>query len=171
MMYLQPNNFHFAHKESSVLMVKKGKRLDDPNSGFYTLPGGKLKNMEMGLSDKGRLECAVRETKEETGIIPLYPTLRGVILFDNSERVFSDWRKPEDFLVYMFEASHYSGELKETDEGTPLWIPENEIPMLPKNPGDDRMYSWLRNGNKFMGLIKIKDKDEIIEQKTFVDYF
>jgi 8-oxo-dGTP pyrophosphatase MutT (NUDIX family) len=53
--------------DGGVLMLKKNERVDDPNSGFYTLPGGKLEKNELGV--RGRLESVIREVKEETGLI------------------------------------------------------------------------------------------------------
>ena len=157
--------------DGKVLMIKKGERKDDPNSGFFTLPGGKLNHLEKGLlNPKGRLTSARRETEEETGLLlnDLYP--RGVILFDNSERVFDNWPNPKDFLVYIFDATIYEGTLKQrTEEGTPIWVPESEILSIPKNEGDNKIYEWLRNPLYFIGVIKLKEKI-LNKEETFVDY-
>jgi 8-oxo-dGTP diphosphatase len=159
------------YSNGKVLMIKKGERPNDPNSGFYTLPGGKLKDIEKGLNrHRGRLESAVREVKEETGLDVIDLSPRGVILFDNSERVFDDWPNPEDFFVYLFEATKYTGTIKPTEEGDPLWVPEIAIHELPKNPGDNIMYRWLENPSYFTGVIKVIGKDQVSEKDTFVDY-
>jgi len=80
---------YYLQTLEGVLIIKKGIRENDPNSGYETLPGGKLKDNEKGLNNpSGRLESCIREIKEETGIEPLNLRLRGVILFDNSERIF-----------------------------------------------------------------------------------
>lgn len=156
---------------NSVLMIKKFERKNDPNSGYYTLPGGKLEDYEKGTNAIGRLEAAVRELKEETGLMLTNPSQRGVILFDNDGRTFDNWKNPQDFLVYIFGSFSYTGELKkETGEGIPLWVAEKDIPNLPKNPGDAKMYEWLNNPRYFVGVIKHKGK-ELDEQNTFVDYF
>lgn len=153
-----------------VLMIEKFKRKDDPNSDFFTLPGGKLEDSEK-MNSLGRLESAIRETEEETGLRLINPGLRGIILFDNSERIFKDWKNPEDFLVYIFSAKKHKGKLKKkTEEGIPLWIDENFIDSLPKNEGDEKIYEWLRDPRYFMGTIKHKG-EELDEQRTFVDYF
>ena len=165
-MYISLNNTN-----KDILMIKKRKRQNDPNSGLYTMPGGKLKNIEMGINPAGRLESVIRETEEETGLEVIHPFLRGVILFDNSERIFDDWRNPDNYLVYIFQGKAFRGELKENNEGIPLWVPEIKIPLISKNPGDDKIYQWLKDTRNFMAVIKVKDKDEVIEQKTFIDYF
>jgi 8-oxo-dGTP diphosphatase len=154
-----------------ILMIKKNKRENDPNSGYFAPPGGKLEPYEKGLKNpKGRLESAIREIKEEVGITMLNPILRGTILFDNKDRAFDNWPNPDNFEVSIFSATKYSGELKESDEGIPVWTPEKIIPSLPKNPGDKLMYEWLKDGRNFRGVIKHKG-NEIDEEGCWVDWF
>jgi 8-oxo-dGTP diphosphatase len=154
-----------------ILMIKKNKRKDDPNSGYFALPGGKLEDYEKGLSKpNGRLESAIRETEDETGIKPINPILRGTILFDNKDRTFDNWPNPDNFYVYLFSTTEYSGELRKSDEGIPVWVPEKKIPSLPKNPGDKLMYEWLKDGRRFSGVIKHKG-NEIDEEGSWVDWF
>ena len=79
-----------------ILMLKKEARPNDPNSGYYTLPGGKLGSNER-KTPEGRLAGAVRETEEETGLKIISPIARGVILFNNKGRIFDNWPNPEIF--------------------------------------------------------------------------
>jgi len=74
-------------------------------------------------------------------------------------------------LVYVFSAGQYKGALKkETEEGVPVWVDEEELMNLPQNPGDVKMYEWIKSGRKFAGVIK--HADDLIDKKgTFVDYF
>ena len=161
----------FLSVDEMVLMIKKTERQNDPNSGFFTLPGGNLKNFERGANPTGRLESAIREIEEESGLTLIKPVLRGVILFDNAGRVFDNWPNPQDFLVSIFSARQYSGRLKtKTREGIPLWIAEKDIGGLPKNPGDAKMYEWLKDPRYFMGVIRHNER-ELDESGTFVDYF
>jgi|SRR3972149_5689265 len=161
----------FLSVDEMVLMIKKTERQNDPNSGFFTLPGGNLKNFERGANPTGRLESAIREIEEESGLTLIKPILRGVILFDNEGRVFDNWPNPQDFLVYIFSAKQYFGRLKlKTKEGIPLWIAEKDILGLPKNPGDAKMYEWLKDSRYFMGVIRHNER-ELDEANTFADYF
>ncbi len=155
-----------------VLMIRKIKRENDPNSGYFTLPGGKLEADERGPNPRGRLESVVRETLQESGLTLVSPRLRGTILFDNQGREFDNWPNPDNFLVYVFATERYTGELKESDEGIPLWVDEEEIDGLPKNPGDVKMYEWLKDFRSrfFIGVVRHKGK-ELDEAETFVDYF
>src|SRR3990167_1591019 len=99
--------------DEKVLMIKKYVRENDPNSGLYTLSGGKLEEYEKGGNPLGRLEASLREPSQETGLTLISPKLKGVILFDNNGRTFDNWKNPQDFLVYLFESKNYSGILKE----------------------------------------------------------
>lgn len=155
-----------------ILMLKKYERKDDPNSKYCTLPGGNLEKYEKGLDNpQGRLESAVRETEDETGMRLIDPVLRGVILFDNKDRVFDNWSNPDNFYVYIYSAKKRSGKLKESEEGIPFWASSwREIDSFPKNPGDKLMYEWIKHGRNFIGVIKHKGK-EIDEEGTWADFF
>jgi len=157
--------------KGKVLMLKKYERKDDPNSGYFTLPGGKLEKYEKGLDNsQGRLKSCVRETIDETGIKPLGLVLRGVILFDNEGRTFSNWPNPDNFYVYIYSATKFRGEPKRSDEGIPYSVPLAKVKEVPSNPGDKKMYEWLEDGRDFIGVIKHKGND-LDEEGTFVDYF
>lgn len=163
-------DFWFGRKK--VWMLEKGKREGDPNSRSYTLPGGKLESWEKGLNNpEGRLAASLREMENETGMIPKNPVLRGVILFDNSERTFPDWPNLDDFLVYIYTSTKYKLGKKKEDEGKPWKIYLDKINDVPtKNPGDKEMYKWLKDGRNFYGVIKHKG-DNLDEEGTWVDFF
>ena len=74
--------------------------------------------------------------------------------------------------MYIFIAQQYAGELidKGDERETPLWIPEQGILHLPKNPGDIKIYEWLKDSRYFMGVIRHNER-ELDEANTFVDYF
>ena len=153
-----------------ILMIKKGIRIEDPNSGYFTLPGGKLKEEEKGNNEQGRIDCIIRETKEETGIEPIRPSLRGVILFDNEGRVFDNWKNPDNFLVYIYASKKFKGKARRSEEGVPHGVSSDKVYSVPSNPGDKKMYQWLRDGRYFIGVIR--HKGNIIDEKnTFVDFF
>ncbi len=156
--------------DRGILIVEKVERENDPNSGYYTLPGGKLESFEKGLNNlDGRVNSAIRETKDETGITLIDPVLRGTILFDNKDRTFDNWPNPDNYLVYIYSATKYIGELKESDEGIPHFISDNSIPFLPRNLGDKLMYEWLKEGKRFFGVIKHKG-NEIDEKGSWVNW-
>jgi len=165
----------YLKTDKGVLMIAKKERVNDPNSGYKVIPGGKLESDEIGLKNiEGRVFSSKRETKDETGIIPLNSVLRGAILFDNKDRTFPNWPNADNFYVYIFFATKYEGELKESDEGIPFWSPEEKILSYPMNPGDKLMYNWIKDdnfkkGRSFFGVIKHKG-NEIDEEGSWVDW-
>ena len=162
---------YIVSKNGNVLMIKKGERKGDPNSGYFTLPGGKLEKDEKGLGNpKGRSESAIRETIDETGIEPINPVLIGVILFDNKDRTFDNWPNPDNFYVYIYYATKYKGKPRKSDEGVPVTVPREKLGEVPSNLGDKLMYKWLKDGRNFLGVIKHKG-NEIDPEGSFVDFF
>ena len=95
-----------------VLMIKKPEREGDPNSGFYTLPRGKLEEFEKGGNPYGRLECAIRELMDETGLIVSNSNLlwRGVILFDNCEELFLNGKNQIIILLIFLVLQNTGGD-------------------------------------------------------------
>lgn len=161
----------YLNCDEGILMIRKPAREGDPNSQYCTFPGGKLEPLERGLDNlNGRLESAVRETRDETGITLINLILRGVILFDNKDRTFLNWPNPDNFYVYIYSARDKSGELRESPEGVPFWTSWDEIESFPKNPGDSYMYKWIKDGRSFIGVIKHNGND-VDKEGTWVDFF
>lgn len=78
----------------------------------YTLPGG---HVEPGESF---VDAVVREMKEETGLTVFDPRLVGVKQFpiENGR-----------YVVLLFKAENYEGELVSSEEGTMEWIPYERL--------------------------------------------
>ncbi|MEX2017424.1 MAG: NUDIX domain-containing protein [Candidatus Pacearchaeota archaeon] len=163
-------NLAYVLVDGKILMMNKDVRDDDPNSGYHTLPGGKLEEDEMGGNPQGRLEAVVREVGQETGKVLLDPVLSGVILFDNSERIFPGGKKLDNYLVYVYRATRTTGRMfGKSKEGIPYLLDKSKLRNVPQNPGDKIMYGWIEDGRNFFGVIKhVGDKVDV--NGTFVDY-
>ena len=78
----------------------------------YTFPGG---HIEPGESI---VQSAIREVKEETGLIMKNPRLVGVKQF---------WVKSGRYIVFLFSATKFSGELRSSYEGEVGWFTKEEM--------------------------------------------
>ena len=107
----------------------------------YTLPGG---HVEPGESF---VDAVVREMKEETGLTIEKPKLVGIKQF------------PIDggrYIVLLFEATQFTGEVVSSEEGEMTWIDRAELANIPAV--DD-----------LTELLKIFDDPELTEFQYIVD--
>ena len=78
----------------------------------YALPGGHVEPNE------SIVESVRREMKEETGLDIINPRLCGIKQFPkNGVR----------YLVFLFEATEFSGELRSSEEGEMRWLSREEL--------------------------------------------
>lgn len=146
-------NKHVSGKRWRALFIQRSEKLKD-FPGWYMLPGGKHEH------DETPLQAAIRETFEETGIKATNPVLKVVATH------FHDY-KPKVYLVYIFSASDFSGDLVESDEGKPMWLPIKEVLESPKLYPDLKRHIQLVRDSSESGVIftyhRFNSKLEIIE--------
>lgn len=78
----------------------------------YTLPGGHIENGESVV------DAVIREMKEETGLTVLNPRLCGVKQFPI---------KNGRYIVFLFQADRFEGEVVSSNEGSMHWISKNKL--------------------------------------------
>lgn len=83
----------------------------------YTLPGG---HIEIGESI---VDAVIREMKEETGLTVLNPKLCGIKQFPIKEGNYEKGR----YLVFLFYADEFTGEVVSSEEGKMHWIDKNDL--------------------------------------------
>lgn len=83
----------------------------------FTLPGG---HVEVGESI---VAAVVREMKEETGLTVENPKLCGVKQFPIDGDTYENGR----YLVFLFVANRFSGEVISSEEGAMHWVRKEDL--------------------------------------------
>lgn len=128
----------YLEQDGCYLMLHRIKKEHDINHDKWIGVGGKF---EEGESPE---ECALREVKEETGLIMNSWEYRGVVTF------VSDQYEAES--MHLFTSSDFSGTLTDCDEGVLEWVPIETIPSLPLWTGDLIFFRLLREDRPFFSL-------------------
>lgn len=143
------------------------------NKDCWIFPGGSYEREENGARELA-VECATRETREETGLTPIKPKLKARIFFDNHKRIFPGKTETAnfDYDALYFISQEYTGTLKETspDGRKQAWFTYEEAQNLPMHPGDKEILKALEriSGDRvFEGRIVHNKSD--LESAVFVD--
>jgi len=128
----------YLKKNSKTLMIYRNKKQNDMHEGKWNGLGGKFNNGETPE------ECVIREVKEESGLQVNNPVLCGFLTFPK-------FSKNEDWYVFVFTATDFSGELIDSPEGKLKWI--NDVNMMDLNlwEGDRYFLNWMNERKFFSG--------------------
>ncbi len=99
------------HNEKQYLLQDRVKK----DWKGYTLPGG---HIEPGESI---VDAVIREMREETGLTVQNPKLCGVKQFPI---------EGGRYIVFLYSADQYSGELISSDEGAMHWVNKDELDQV-----------------------------------------
>ena len=127
-----------------TLMMHRNKKQGDVHKGKWNGLGGKL---EPGESPD---ECVVREIREESGLSIRDPRLRGVL-------TFPEFKPGEDWLVFIYTASRFDGDLGSCAEGELEWVEDAKLMKLPLWEGDHIFLPWLDRDRFFSGKFTYLD--------------
>lgn len=142
----------YIEKDGAYLMMHRIKKENDINKDKWVGIGGKFE------SGESPFDCAKREIKEETGIIPKDLKYRGIVTF------ISDIYGTE--YMHLFTASGYTGEINyNCDEGKLEWVKKEEVINLPIWEGDKIFFKLLDGVEKFFSLKLVYKGNQLIEHK------
>ncbi len=134
----------YVRKGGKTLMLHRVKKKDDAHEGKWNGLGGKF---EPGESPE---DCVKREILEEAGLKIKNPVLKGVL-------TFPDFAKEEDWYVFVFTASEFTGRLLDSDEGNLAWIKDRDLPKLNLWEGDRVFLPLLKRRGHFSGKFHYKN--------------
>ena len=106
---------------TNMCMICDGDRIlvqkrTDPDWPGVTFPGGHVESGESFAAS------VIREVFEETGLTIEHPRLCGMKEWENSDG--------SRYMVLLYKADQFSGELKSSDEGKVYWTTLRTLPSL-----------------------------------------
>jgi 8-oxo-dGTP diphosphatase len=140
-------NLCFILKENQLLLMRKKRGF---GAGKINAPGGKIEPGETAL------ESAIRETREEIGVIPVAPEQRGELFFQ-----FADGYSLQ---CSVFLANDLVGEPVETVEALPFWVPIDAIPYPEMWEDDAHWLPLLLEGKTFSGFFTFEGESMLTKE-------
>jgi 8-oxo-dGTP diphosphatase len=134
----------YLKKDGQTLMIHRVKKQNDVHEGKWNGLGGKL---EQGETPE---ECAIREIREESGLIARNPRLKGLL-------TFPAFAKGEDWYAFVFVVREFEGELIESPEGNLQWIDDERLFQLNLWEGDFIFLPWLERPGFFSAKFVYQD--------------
>ena len=145
-------------KAATICVLKNGdsflllKRLKEPNKDLYTPIGGKIDPFETPLAG------AIRETKEETGI--LIETMDFCGILTETSPINYNW------ISYVYLAEIDKIPPPDCNEGTLEWIHFSKTLYIPTPKTDWYIYKFLLDKEKF---VLDAEYDENLEIKWLIN--
>ena len=143
----------YVRHNSHTLMLYRNKKRNDIHEGKWNGLGGKL---EPGETPE---ECVIREVLEESGLIIRNPKLCGLLIFPKF--------KGNDWYVFVFTATEFSGDLIDSPEGRLEWIPDEKILDLSLWKSDHIFMPWIREGTFFTAKFEYEGNEMRRHQVVF----
>ena len=141
---------YLENSRGEYLMLHRVKKKNDINHDKWIGVGG---GFEHGESPE---ECALRETREETGLTLTDCRFRGIVTFDCEGQ--------ETLYMHLFTATGWTGELTDCDEGELEWVPKEKVYDLPIWEGDKIFFRLLEEERPFFSLKLSYDKGDVLRR-------
>ncbi len=122
--------------EDVLLLLKAEGRF---GGGKWNGPGGKMKAGETPI------DCVKREVREESGLDIPSPRAHGTLYFRFGDDPSKDW------LVHVYSAREFSGDVRASDEGDLRWFSLQDIPYDEMWEDDRHWLPYLLRGESFRG--------------------
>lgn len=139
---------------TNMCMVCDGENIlveDKVNSSYtgVTFPGGHIE------SGESLAEAMVREVFEETGLTIKNPRLCGMY-----DWVYEDGIR---YLVFIYKATEFDGELKSSEEGSVRWIKKEEFLKEKLADGMDKVFEIIEGGEYTECYYDMEDDTECMK--------
>ena len=108
----------------------------NPDWPGVTFPGGHVE------PEEAFTDSVIREVFEETGLTIENPKLCGVKQFRTDDQ--------ERYVVFLYRADRFTGELRSSHEGEVFWVPRSDLPK----------YSLVPD---FLDLLRVFEEPELNE--------
>lgn len=132
-----------------LLLLHRNKKENDVHAGKWIGVGGKF---EFGESPE---QCVVREIKEETGLIVQEMQMVGILTFPS-------FTPNQDWFVFVFRVTQFSGAVQPCSEGTLAWVPYDEVLALPTWEGDRLFLPWILEHKPFFSATFRYESEQLI---------
>ena len=149
-MHVNSTLIYLENESGEYLMLHRIKKKNDINQDKWIGVGG---GFEYGESPE---ECAIRETKEETGLTLTDYRYRGIVTFDCEGQEVTQY-------MHLFTATAWTGEMIECNEGDLEWVAKEKVYHLPIWDGDKIFFRLLEANHPFFSLkLSYNAKNELI---------
>lgn len=137
-----------------LLLLHRNKKPNDVHQNKWIGVGGKFEVHETPEA------CALREIKEETGLIVNELKLCGIITFPEFTPDGKDW------YTYVFTAKYQEGKLIDSPEGTLEWVRYDQVLSKPTWQGDYTFLTWILEKRPFFSAMFYYKNQKLIDQKV-----
>jgi 8-oxo-dGTP diphosphatase len=139
----------YVFDEDEVLFIEKKR---GHGEGRYVGPGGKVQGGE------SYAEAAIRETREETSIVPESVEKMGELDFYFADNPF--------MCVHIFRSELYSGAAEESTEAAPVWLAVDSLPYDQMWEADKHWLPHLLDEETFTGTFIYDEEGDDLQEYT-----